>query len=171
MRQLHEKVNIVPIIAKADMLTPDECVRFKRKVGRERVCGEGGTVMVNMSPPQVMEDMVANNIKIYQFPDPKLDDDDDAANSKLRVGSITFPSSSSSSNISTPHACCRKPFHLQWLVAQQCWRSITRRSEVANTRGVWLKVSGRGLSTPTTDYLFLQWIMWSTVTSLCCETC
>ena len=32
MRQLHEKVNIIPIIAKADMLTPEECSRFKKLV-------------------------------------------------------------------------------------------------------------------------------------------
>ena len=36
-----------------------------------------------------MQDLHNNGIKIYQFPDPKLDDDDDAANSKLRV-SISY---------------------------------------------------------------------------------
>ena len=32
MKQLHEKVNIVPVIAKADTFTPEECERFKSTV-------------------------------------------------------------------------------------------------------------------------------------------
>lgn len=32
MKQLHEKVNIVPVIAKADTFTPEECERFKATV-------------------------------------------------------------------------------------------------------------------------------------------
>ena len=32
MKQLHDKVNIVPVIAKADTFTPEECERFKATV-------------------------------------------------------------------------------------------------------------------------------------------
>ena len=32
MKQLHEKVNIVPVIGKADTLTPEECAEFKANV-------------------------------------------------------------------------------------------------------------------------------------------
>ena len=32
MRRLHDKVNIIPLIAKADTLTPDECREFKKTV-------------------------------------------------------------------------------------------------------------------------------------------
>lgn len=32
MKRLHEKVNIIPLIAKADTLTPDECREFKKTV-------------------------------------------------------------------------------------------------------------------------------------------
>jgi len=32
MRALHQKVNIVPVIAKADMLTPVELKKLKKKV-------------------------------------------------------------------------------------------------------------------------------------------
>jgi septin 7 len=32
MKRLHDKVNIIPIIAKADTLTPDECREFKKTV-------------------------------------------------------------------------------------------------------------------------------------------
>jgi septin family protein len=32
MRQLHRKVNIIPVIAKADTLTDDECKLLKQRV-------------------------------------------------------------------------------------------------------------------------------------------
>ena len=32
MKRLHEKVNVIPLIAKADTLTQDECREFKRTV-------------------------------------------------------------------------------------------------------------------------------------------
>jgi len=32
MKRLHDKVNIVPLIAKADTMTPDECRDFKKTV-------------------------------------------------------------------------------------------------------------------------------------------
>ena len=32
MKRLHDKVNIIPLIAKADTLTPDECREFKKTV-------------------------------------------------------------------------------------------------------------------------------------------
>ena len=36
MKRLHEKVNIIPLIAKADTLTPDECREFKKTVSQTR---------------------------------------------------------------------------------------------------------------------------------------
>lgn len=32
MKRLHDKVNIIPVLAKADTMTPDECVYFKKQV-------------------------------------------------------------------------------------------------------------------------------------------
>lgn len=32
MKKLHDKVNIIPVIAKADTLTPEECAHFKKQV-------------------------------------------------------------------------------------------------------------------------------------------
>ncbi|XP_078810887.1 septin-7 isoform X1 [Oryzias latipes] len=48
MKYLHEKVNIIPLIAKADTLTPEECQQFKR---------------------QIMKEIQENEIKIYEFPE------------------------------------------------------------------------------------------------------
>uniref|UniRef100_A0AAY4ARS9 Septin-7 n=1 Tax=Denticeps clupeoides TaxID=299321 RepID=A0AAY4ARS9_9TELE len=48
MKRLHEKVNIIPLIAKADTLTPEECQQFKK---------------------QIMHEIQEHKIKIYEFPE------------------------------------------------------------------------------------------------------
>lgn len=48
MKQLHDKINIIPVIGKADTMTPEEVATFK-------------TV--------IMEQIVAAKIKIYEFPE------------------------------------------------------------------------------------------------------
>lgn len=53
MKKLHGKVNIVPVIAKADTLTAEECAKFKKTILKE------------------IDD---NNINVYRFP--ALGDDD-----------------------------------------------------------------------------------------------
>lgn len=37
MKRLHDKVNVIPLIAKADTLTPEECQLFKKQVLDSRV--------------------------------------------------------------------------------------------------------------------------------------
>ena len=48
MKQLHDKVNIIPVLAKADTMTPEECSAFKQTV---------------------MDQIQAAKIKIYEFPE------------------------------------------------------------------------------------------------------
>ncbi|XP_063439365.1 septin-7-like isoform X7 [Mytilus trossulus] len=48
MKRLHDKVNIIPIIAKADTLTPDECREFKKTI---------------------LNEIAQHKIKIYEFPE------------------------------------------------------------------------------------------------------
>jgi len=62
MRRLHDKVNIIPLISKADTLTPDECQEFKKEILRE----------INM-----------HNINIYEFPDP-IDEEESRVNKRLK---------------------------------------------------------------------------------------
>ena len=51
MKKLDQRVNIIPVIAKADTIAKNELVKFKQKI---------------------MQDLIANQVKIYQFP---IDDD------------------------------------------------------------------------------------------------
>jgi cell division control protein 11 len=70
MRRLSPRVNVIPVIGRADSLTPQELRDFKRRI---------------------MEDIEHYNIPIYNFPyDPEEDDEDTVEeNSELRV-SIFF---------------------------------------------------------------------------------
>ena len=45
---IHDQVNIIPVIAKADTMTPEEVAHFKK---------------------QIMNQIVQSKIKIYEFPD------------------------------------------------------------------------------------------------------
>lgn len=56
MKKLHHKVNIVPLIAKADVLTPKEIKRLKERV---------------------LDDIKQNDINIYTFPECDSDEDDE----------------------------------------------------------------------------------------------
>lgn len=56
LKAVHEKVNIVPIIARAEALTIEERASFKRRV---------------------LEALDKNKIRLYQMPDPDLEDTED----------------------------------------------------------------------------------------------
>ncbi|CAG9857658.1 unnamed protein product [Phyllotreta striolata] len=56
MKRLCDKVNIIPVIAKADTLTSEECALSKR---------------------QILNEITQNKIKIYEFPDTQLEEEDE----------------------------------------------------------------------------------------------
>lgn len=56
MQRLCDKVNIIPVIAKADTMTPEEVQLFKK---------------------QILNEIAQHKIKIYDFPEP-LDDEEEA---------------------------------------------------------------------------------------------
>ena len=56
MKSLHNRVNIVPVIAKADTLTRKEISRLKKRI---------------------LDEIAKHNIKIYQLPDVEEDEEED----------------------------------------------------------------------------------------------
>ncbi|XP_037085296.1 LOW QUALITY PROTEIN: protein peanut-like [Pollicipes pollicipes] len=62
MKRLHDKVNIVPVIAKADTMTPEEITRFKK---------------------QILNEIAQHKIRIYEFPECE-DEDENRAQRALR---------------------------------------------------------------------------------------
>lgn len=63
MKRLCDKVNIIPVIAKADTLTSDECGLFKK---------------------QILNEIAQHKIKIYEFPDTVEEDEEHKLNKSLR---------------------------------------------------------------------------------------
>eukprot|EP00794_Sanderia_malayensis_P014072 gene14072-15539_t len=70
MKMLHEKVNIVPVIGKADSLTKNEVAKLKKKV---------------------LEEMKQHEIHLYDFPDCDQDEDEEFRNlTKQLKGSMPY---------------------------------------------------------------------------------
>lgn len=69
MKRLHDRVNVIPIIAKADTLTGDELARFKKQV-RARIPMSTHTIDF-----QILKEIADNQIKVYRFPDADNDDE------------------------------------------------------------------------------------------------
>uniref|UniRef100_A0A8C2WFL1 Septin n=1 Tax=Cyclopterus lumpus TaxID=8103 RepID=A0A8C2WFL1_CYCLU len=68
MKRLHEKVNVIPLIAKADTLTPEECHQFKK---------------------QIMCEIQEHKIKIYEFPETD-DEEENRLVKKIKVPTTFF---------------------------------------------------------------------------------
>lgn len=81
MRRLSPRVNVIPVIGRADSLTPQELKDFKRRVSFEHVLFYANSTI------QIMEDIEHYNIPIYNFPYDIEEDDEDTIeeNSELRV--------------------------------------------------------------------------------------
>jgi len=75
MRHLHQKVNLIPIIAKADTLTDDEIASFKQRVCS--ICFR--THLCTDSFLQVLSDIAHHNIQIFQAPSYENEDEETIA--------------------------------------------------------------------------------------------
>lgn len=121
MKALHEKVNIVPVLAKADTLTPSEVKKKKIKassphVSASRCSGSKDTDVQKHAffvpfRPQIREEIEQYGIKIYQFPDCDSDEDEDFkqqdAELKVRPATPSVSVSAASDRRST-RSCFKK---------------------------------------------------------------
>lgn len=86
MRRLSPRVNVIPVIGKADSLTPSELRGFKK-----RVCMSLISILYvySLTWCQIMEDIEHYDIPVYNFPYDVEEDDEDTIqdNSELRVRS------------------------------------------------------------------------------------
>lgn len=67
MKRLQDKVNIIPLVSKADTMTPEECAIFKKTI---------------------MDEIGKHKVKIYEFPD--CDDEEDAKVQKPLKDRVPF---------------------------------------------------------------------------------
>lgn len=84
MKALHEKVNIVPLIAKADCLVPSEIRKLKDRVSLLQPKGPGQNLQGSWPVPsesspllQIREEIDKFGIHVYQFPECDSDEDED----------------------------------------------------------------------------------------------
>lgn len=89
MKRLHDKVNVIPLIAKADTLTPEECQLFKKQVCVFIICVCTNTcvwqlLMSFLPSTQIMKEIQEHKIQIYEFPDTE-DDEDSKLIRKIKV--------------------------------------------------------------------------------------
>ncbi|GJN87849.1 hypothetical protein Rhopal_000804-T1 [Rhodotorula paludigena] len=80
MRRLHTRVNLIPVIAKADTLTDDEVVQFKARI---------------------LSDLAHHRIEIYQAPQYELEDEETIAENEEIVRKIPFAVVGSDTVVST----------------------------------------------------------------------
>merc|ERR1712045_473875 len=69
MKQLHDKVNIIPVLAKADTMTPEECQEFKQTI---------------------MDQIQAAKIKIYEFPEVSDGEENDKKENRRMKERVPF---------------------------------------------------------------------------------
>ena len=83
MRRLSPRVNVIPVVGKADSLTPSELRGFKKRVGDIELWSLHRTKVWM----QIMEDIEHYDIPVYNFPYDVEEDDEETIqdNSELRA--------------------------------------------------------------------------------------
>ncbi|KAK0264975.1 Septin spn4 [Friedmanniomyces endolithicus] len=101
MKRLSSRVNLIPVIAKADTLSPHDLARFKHR----------------MLPPQIRAVIEAQGIKIYT---PPLEEDDEAGLQHARslIAAMPFSVIGSERDVNTPDGRTVKGRQYAWGVAE-----------------------------------------------------
>ena len=97
MRRLHTKVNLIPVIAKADTLTDDEILAFK-----QRVCPylQASDVLANNC--QILTDIHHHSIQIFEGPRYELDDEETIAENQEIMSKVPFAVVGANSEVTSP---------------------------------------------------------------------
>jgi len=85
MRRLSPRVNVIPVVGKADSLTPSELRGFKKRVSIS--ASSVSFVCIKIFWMQIMEDIEHYDIPVYNFPYDVEEDDEETIqdNSELRA--------------------------------------------------------------------------------------
>lgn len=126
MKRLHNCVNIVPVIAKADTLTIEERDAFKQRVSPCHFVWTVFTLILFFS--QIREDIRHYGINIYPAAYGAEDEEDAAANSKIQVcGSFSVFYVHFLYALSPPASFYSNTSLLLWLVVTVKWLLVVRR--------------------------------------------
>ena len=87
MRRLHTKVNLIPVIAKADTLTDEEIAAFKQRV---RLDHDMNVVRHPANIVQILADIQHHSIQIFEGPRYELDDEETIAENQEIMSKVPF---------------------------------------------------------------------------------
>jgi septin 7 len=103
MRRLHTKVNLIPVIAKADTMTDEEIAAFKQRVRLEFLsCRFGGMGKTDARAEQILADIAYHKIQIYRAPQYEKEDEETIAENLEIERKIPFAIVGSNSEVETP---------------------------------------------------------------------
>lgn len=88
MRRLHTKVNLIPVIAKADTLTDEEILAFKQRV---RITTSSIFFsLCKLTSYKILTDIGHHSIQIFEGPRYELDDDETIAENQEIMSKVPF---------------------------------------------------------------------------------
>jgi cell division control protein 12 len=118
MKRLGTRVNLIPVIAKADTLTQSDLFTFKQRV-RLFSTRLAVNITAHMSTrcPQIRDVILAQNIRIYQ---PPIENDDEASAEHARILGEAMPFSiiGSTEDVQTADGRVVKGREYLWGVAE-----------------------------------------------------
>lgn len=118
MKRLCSRVNLIPVIAKADTLSPADLAKFKSRVSTPIVyITLTQRIHANMQFPKIRAVIEAQNIKIYQ---PPIEEDDEAAAQHARslMAAMPFAVIGSEKDVKTNDGRIVKGRQYSWGVAE-----------------------------------------------------
>lgn len=87
MRRLHAKVNLIPVIAKADTMTDEEIAAFKARVSMTHEMSQKDFCLMPLFLCQILADIAHHNIHIYEAPTYENEDEEAIAEAEeIAVG-------------------------------------------------------------------------------------
>jgi Septin len=115
MKRLGTRVNLIPVIAKADTLTQSDLFTFK-----QRVCLPFNAPLyrhLNDHVAQIRDVITAQNIRIYQ-PPIEVDDEASAEHARILAEAMPFSIIGSTEDVQTPDGRVTKGREYLWGVAE-----------------------------------------------------
>ena len=114
MKRLGTRVNLIPVVAKADTLTQNDLYTFKQRVSPYRlICG---CLVLNLYH-QVRQVIQAQGIRIYQ-PPIESDDEVSAEHARILTDAMPFSIIGSTEDVTTPDGRVVKGREYLWGVAE-----------------------------------------------------
>lgn len=97
MRRLHTKVNLIPVIAKADTLTDEEIAAFKQRVSSLHIFSIDQTD----GCVQILADILHHGIQIFEGPRYEMDDEETIAENNEILSKVPFAVVGANTDVTT----------------------------------------------------------------------